>query len=60
MKKPPCQSFLVSRSALTATVLQILGVASIVVGGFLVWIPAGFILAGVGLLAFGLAIERAK
>ena len=45
---------------MTATVLQVLGVAAIVVGGFLIWVPAGFILAGFGLLAFGLAVERAK
>ena len=43
-----------------ATILQAVGVASIVIGGFLIWVPAGFILAGIGLVVFGLAAERSK
>jgi hypothetical protein len=43
-----------------ATILQIAGVVSIVVGGFLIWVPAGFILAGAGLILFGLAAEKGK
>lgn len=43
-----------------ANILQVAGVASIVVGGFLIWVPAGFILAGVGLVLFGLAAERSN
>jgi len=45
---------------LFATILQAVGVASIVIGGFLIWVPAGFILAGIGLVVFGLAAERSK
>jgi len=45
---------------LFATILQAVGVVSIVVGAFLIWVPAGFIVAGLGLVVFGLAAERSK
>jgi 1,4-dihydroxy-2-naphthoate octaprenyltransferase len=38
--------------------LQILGVASVAVAGFLVSTALGFALTGLGLLAFSLAWER--
>jgi len=43
-----------------ANLLQIAGVGSIVVGGFIVWLPLGFFFAGAGLILFGLALERSK
>lgn len=43
-----------------ATILQVAGVASVVIGGFLIYVPAGFVLAGAGLLLFGLALEKGK
>jgi hypothetical protein len=45
---------------LVATILQIAGVAVIAVGAGLVYLPLGVLLAGAGLVIFGLAIERSK
>lgn len=45
---------------MVATILQIIGVVAIAVGAGLAWLPAGFILAGVGAVLFGLALERDK
>jgi hypothetical protein len=45
---------------MTATVLQAVGIAAIAVG-FGLWLPfLGVIVAGVGLVLFGLAMERSK
>lgn len=41
-----------------ANVLQIGGIVAVAVGAGLVFIPAGIILAGVGAILFGLALER--
>lgn len=43
-----------------ATILQVAGVGAIAVGGFLIWLPLGFIISGAGLVLFGLALERSK
>jgi hypothetical protein len=45
---------------LLANILQVAGVVSVAVGAFLIWVPAGFIVAGAGLILFGLAAERSK
>ena len=41
-----------------ANVLQIAGIAAIALGAALVFIPAGVIVAGVGLVLFGIVMER--
>jgi hypothetical protein len=43
---------------MTANALQIGGIAAVAFGAGLVFIPAGVIVAGVGLVLFGLAMER--
>ena len=45
---------------MVATILQIAGVAVIAVGAGLIYPPLGVVLAGAGLIIFGLAIERSK
>jgi hypothetical protein len=45
---------------MTATILQALGVLTIAAGTGILFPPAGVILLGVGLLAFGIAAERGK
>jgi hypothetical protein len=45
---------------MTATILQALGILTIAAGAGLLFPPAGVILLGVGLLAFGIAVERGK
>jgi hypothetical protein len=41
-----------------ANVLQIGGLAAVAAGAALIFIPAGLIVAGVGCVLFGLALER--
>jgi hypothetical protein len=41
-----------------ANVLQIAGIAAIALGAALVFIPAGVIVAGLGLVLFGIVMER--
>lgn len=41
-----------------ATGLQIAGIAVIALGVGFIFIPAGIIIAGIGALLFGLALER--
>lgn len=41
-----------------ANTLQIGGLIAVAVGAGLIFIPAGIILAGVGAILFGLALER--
>jgi hypothetical protein len=43
---------------MVANVLQIGGIVAIAVGAGLVFVPAGLIVAGVGAVLFGLALER--
>jgi hypothetical protein len=43
---------------MVANLLQIGGIAAIAVGAGLIFIPAGIMLAGVGAVLFGLALER--
>lgn len=43
---------------MTATLLQITGLTALAVGAGLIFIPAGVIVAGAGLLALGVAMER--
>ena len=45
---------------MVATILQITGIAIVAVGAGLAWLPAGFIVAGLGCVLFGLALERSK
>jgi hypothetical protein len=45
---------------MTATILQATGVFAIALGAFFIFPPAGVILLGIGLLVFGIAIERSK
>lgn len=42
-----------------ANTLQISGIVAVAVGAGLIFVPAGIILAGVGAIVFGLALERA-
>jgi hypothetical protein len=41
-----------------ATILQVTGVSLVAIGAALIYPPLGIILAGVGALVFGLAVER--
>jgi hypothetical protein len=41
-----------------ANVLQIAGIAAIALGAALMFIPAGVIVAGLGLVLFGIVMER--
>jgi hypothetical protein len=41
-----------------ANVLQISGLAAVAVGAGLIFVPVGIIVAGAGLVLFGLALER--
>lgn len=43
---------------MTANLLQIAGLAAITAGVGMIFIPAAVIVAGIGLAAFGLALER--
>ena len=43
---------------MVANVLQIGGLIAVAVGAGLVFVPAGLIVAGVGAVLFGLALER--
>lgn len=43
---------------MVANVLQIGGIAAVAIGAGLVFMPAGLIVAGVGAVLFGLALER--
>lgn len=43
---------------MTANVFQIAGIAAVAFGAGLVFIPAGVIVAGLGLVLFGVAMER--
>ena len=45
---------------MTATILQAIGILTIALGAGLIYPPAGIVLLGVGVLVFGLAIERGK
>ena len=44
---------------MVSTVLQSVGLAVVSVGAGLWFLPAGFIVAGIGLVALGIAYERA-
>ena len=41
-----------------STILQVAGVGVIVAGVSLIWLPAGIIAAGIGLLLIGLAVAK--
>jgi hypothetical protein len=41
-----------------ANILQVFGLVAVAVGAGLVYIPAGVMVAGVGSVLFGLALER--
>ena len=41
-----------------ANALQVAGIAAIALGAALVFIPAGVIVAGLGLVLFGIVMER--
>lgn len=43
---------------LLSTLLQASGIVLISAGAYLVWPPLGLVLLGVGVLLFGLALER--
>ena len=43
---------------MVSTILQVAGVGVIVAGISLIWLPAGIIAAGVGLLLIGLAVAK--
>ena len=43
---------------MTANVFQIAGIAAVALGAGLVFMPAGVIVAGLGLVLFGVAMER--
>jgi hypothetical protein len=43
-----------------ATILQALGVFTISLGAAFIFPPAGIVLFGIGMLVFGIAIERGK
>lgn len=42
---------------MTTTLLEIGGMASVALGAFLIFVPAGFIALGLGLLALGYLLE---
>lgn len=44
---------------MTALVLEVAGAALVSLGAFLIFLPAGFVVAGGFLLAFGLATAKA-
>ena len=46
------------RKISTAVALEITGVLAVSVGAALVYLAAGFIVAGIGMVAFGVAGER--
>jgi hypothetical protein len=41
-----------------STILQVAGVGAIVAGISLIWLPAGIIAAGLGLVLIGLAVAK--
>jgi len=41
-----------------ATIIQIIGAATVSIGVGMIWFPLGVVLAGVGTLVFGIALER--
>jgi hypothetical protein len=43
---------------MTANLMQIGGIAAVAIGAGLVFIPAGVIVAGIGLVLFGIVMER--
>jgi hypothetical protein len=43
-----------------ATILQALGVFTISLGASFIFPPAGIVLLGIGMLVFGIAMERSK
>lgn len=45
---------------MTATILQVVGIFTISLGAGLIYPPVGVLLLGVGVLVFGIAIERGK
>ena len=45
---------------MVATILQVVGVTAIAVGAGLFYLPLGVVLAGVGCVLFGVAMERSK
>jgi hypothetical protein len=45
---------------MTATILQAVGILTVSVGAGLIYPPLGVVLLGLGLLVFGIAIERGK
>lgn len=38
--------------------LQIVGAVFVAIGASMIYVPAGFVVAGVAMLVFGLAVER--
>ena len=46
------------RVKLAGSIIQMCGVAAIVVGASLIYLPAGIILGGAGLLLIGLAVSK--
>lgn len=45
---------------MVATILQVAGITLVSVGVGLWFLPAGVVVAGLGLVLFGIAIERGK
>lgn len=45
---------------MTATILQAVGILTIALGAGFIYPPAGVALLGVGILLFGIAMERGK
>lgn len=43
---------------MVSTILQVAGVGVIVAGVSLIWLPAGIIAAGIGLVLIGLAVAK--
>lgn len=39
---------------------QAVGIAVISIGVGMAWLPAGIVVAGIGMVLFGLALERSK
>jgi hypothetical protein len=45
---------------LLATIIQAIGIAVVALGVGLTYPPAGVVVAGIGMILFGLAFERSK
>jgi hypothetical protein len=51
-------STFIEEQPMFANALQVAGIAAIAVGAALIFIPAGVIVAGFGLVLFGIVMER--